>query len=80
MKLRDGSPGQADGNKKGKCWTEGVLRCMATGLTATLRRLSLSALMLPLGAEDATEFSLQHTGATYGAGTTKVEVQWDHTS
>ena len=31
------------------------------GLTATLRRLSLSALMLPLGAEDATEFSLQHT-------------------
>lgn len=64
--------------------TAGLARTMISkkrvGLTATLRRLSLSALMLPLGAEDATEFSLQHTGATYGAGTTKVEVQWDHTS
>ena len=37
------------------------------GLTATLRRLSLSALMLPLGAEDATEFSLQYTEASHAA-------------
>lgn len=49
LRLSDGSPGQADGSMKGKCWTEGVLRCMAIGLTATLRRLSISPNELPLG-------------------------------